>query len=780
MNDLSHRKTTRKNSGWVLTGLLVLFLLCAGAAGWLYWRSGENQPPPFVQIRSPQSGELADLNETLPLEVYAEASRPILRLELYADGALIAAANGQTNTLTLAQPWTVSTPGRHVLVARAFFAADDFADSQVVFVDTADLSSLPVQVNVDDLPRGEGMTEIRMSDLASAAGTTPEEIARLNPSLPAAPDAVIPPGTPLSLPRRSDPPPASPPPAVPSPAPGAPGRDPAAPPASRFEGEVHTCNQVSLRWSDSADETAYLLYRIAPGEDVQTLLATLPANQLTYTDSTPTRAGTYRYLLAPRRPAGSSLTDMVSITLGAECDPAPAAGMDSLRLAMLTIQLQKSFDGVYCYVSVNGSRYERIPSGDALLHPSADWSMYQLPLQIPNRGQYTLQVPAAGTVDVTAECWGRRGPRSDSLGKYSASHPAEDWDGRELSGWSDTTDPNAPKSYTFNLSYRIYRPLSGFDITRIYEGALEPQYLNVPPVLDPLSTQVSNIPAPRNVAVEWAFGCDPRLFLYDSGGYRCALSTPRLTWSWLPSATVTHNMLTGFDVKLDFAQKSNPSLRLAGSQFRVDGQNFFLPLHPLPLAYRCGSTVYVTVTARTARGNSAPSAPLIIHMPECRQDKFRIRITSIELGPSGQSGQLRDDGDICILCDDRRLEVFGAVYANGYGVRRESLGHGADVILFGACPASTTCLTAGTYQFSEFSNRVPWLFEMDVPHNGAAILTVYLSDYDTQNSPDLLCAGSAEVQLGPLVDKNFRQTLTVASDFGEAACRISAEVTIAP
>jgi hypothetical protein len=281
--------------------------------------------------------------------------------------------------------------------------------------------------------------------------------------------------------------------------------------------------------------------------------------------------------------------------------------------------------------------------------------------------------------------------------------------------------------------------------------------------------------------LEWGFGCDPLLYLYGEGGYRCALYTPRIAWSWFPSAAVPREMLTGFDVQLEFSQPGDPSRRLPGPQFSLaDRQARSLPLLPLPLAYRCGTTVYATVTARTAQGSSAPSAPLMIRQPECKEQKLRVRITSIEIGPSRQSGQLRDDGDICILCDDRRLEVFGSVYLNGYGERRESLGHGADVILFGACPATTTCLTAGTYSFGQPSSRAPWLFEMDVPHNGSAILTVSLRDYDTENSPDLLCQGSAEVQLGPLVDRAFRQILTVAGDFGEAACRVNAEVTLAP
>ncbi|MEJ5225341.1 MAG: hypothetical protein WHV44_12865, partial [Anaerolineales bacterium] len=334
----------------LLSVLLVLLLLCGGAAAWLYLSSQSQGTRAFVQIRAPQSGELTEVNATLPLMVYAEASRPVLRLEVYADGALVAAANGQDNSLTLVQPWTPLTPGRHVLVARAFFAADDFADSQVVFVDTADLSAVPMETNVDAIQRGEGVTEIRVGDLAAAAGTTPEEIARLNPGLPAAPDAVIPPGTPLSLPRHSNPPPASLPPAVQPPAPGAPGSDPAAPPASRFDGETHSCSQISMRWTDAPDETSYRLYQTAPGEDRMSLLATLPANTLTY--STPiTRVGTYRYFLAPVRPGGETVTSMLNVEIGPECSPAGTGETTALNLLLLSLTTEQGYDGVYCYVS---------------------------------------------------------------------------------------------------------------------------------------------------------------------------------------------------------------------------------------------------------------------------------------------------------------------------------------------------------------------------------------------------------------------------------------------
>ena len=140
--------------GCLMTGALVLIGLCAVAVGFSWWRLSTREPRILVEISNPQETVIANINEPLPLVVSAEADEPIARLEVYADGALIAASNGDgQNVLLLSQTWTPLTDGRHVLVARAFLTPEQFADSQIKYVDSLDLSLLPIQVNIDDIPR---------------------------------------------------------------------------------------------------------------------------------------------------------------------------------------------------------------------------------------------------------------------------------------------------------------------------------------------------------------------------------------------------------------------------------------------------------------------------------------------------------------------------------------------------------------------------------------------------------------------------------------------------
>lgn len=803
----------KKRTGCFLTGgLLLLLLLCGGAAAWLYLSSQAQGTRAFVQIRAPQSGELTEVNATLPLMVYAEASRPVLRLEVYADGALVAAANGENNALTLVQPWTPTTSGRHVLVARAFFAADDFADSQVVFVDTADLSAVPMETNVDAIQRGEGVTEIRVGDLAAAAGTTPAEIARLNPGLPAAPEAVIPPGTPLNLPRRPNPPPSAPSaspsggssappsvPAVPPPAPGAPGSDPAAPPASRFDGETHSCSQISMRWSDAPDETSYRLYQTAPGEDRMSLLATLPANTLTY--STPvTRVGTYRYFLAPVRPGGETVTSMLNVEIGPECSPAGTGGTTALNLLLLSLTTEQGYDGVYCYVSFNGSRYERLPAEPGLLRPTSGNLYYELPLQLPSRGLYPITVPSDGLVRLEGECWGRRGAQSLSLGRFSGSHARPEWDSRDLTSEVLAFEPQQLASANgiplgaggaSFVRYRIQPAGSRFDLSNIAPGALQSVYLNIPAILDPLEGTDTQIPAPTNLRIRNVAGCD--IFpTTDPNIEQSACNgplAPMLQWDWLGNAFYTERDVTGWRVNIsviDYQSRNStpqqlPALLVVRPLGAVTiGRSVFLPALPSNLS--CGVMMRLTVTTLTERGNSLPSQEIVIRRPPCPDlGMVRITINAITVGPSARTGEVLDDGDICILCADRRMEVFGDIfigmrdYAPAFANEPR---HGAGTTLFGSCPNSTACLNQGRYQWMSGPHIAPWLSEMEVQaaalgSRGEVTLTAVLRDYDTENSADNFCVATHTLQPRSNLEwTRINETVILRSDLGEASCEV--------
>lgn len=786
--------------GCLLGSVLLLLLLCAGVAGWFFLQSGSQGTRAFVQIKTPASGGLTGVNESLPLVVYAEASRPVLRLEVYADGALVAAANGDRHALTLAQTWTPATPGRHVLLARAFFAADDFADSQAVFIDTADLGNVPVQINVDALPRGEGVSEVLVKDLAEAAGTTPEEIARLNPGLPAAPEAVIPPGTPLSLPRRPAPAPEAAP-DIPPPAPGAPGSPAPSPASPRFDGETHSCSQISIRWTDAPDETGYRLYRIAPGGDLMELLATQPANTTTYADPFIPRPGTYRYFLAPIRPGGESITSMLAVDIPVDCAPTGTGATTSLRLLLVNLTTQEAYNGVYCYVSINGSRYERIPADPGLLRPTSGDLSYDLPLQLPSRGIYSLSVPSDGLMRLDGECWGRRGTESLRIGRFSGSHASPEWDGRDLTSEVLALEPRELASLDGQpalaggasfLRYRINPAGARFDLSQIAPGALQSVYLNIPAILDPLEGTDTTIPAPTNLRIVNVASGD----VFPSANPNVDSSVcngplmPMLNWDWRGNAFYAEPDVIAWRINVSIvmdqlrpnaASVPGPSalvVRPLGAASA--GRSAGLPA--LPSNYACGGNIRVTVTTITASGASLPSEALFFLQPPCvNLGMVRITVNSITVGPSTRTGELRDDGDICILCADRRMEVFGNIFI---GVRdsaptfRFNPSHDAGTILSGSCPRATACLTQGRYQWRSGPSIAPWLSEMEIQAStlgsqGEITLTAVLQDYDTENGPDNYCVATHTLQPRSNAQwTRINETVILRGGSNEASCEV--------
>lgn len=789
----------KNRMGCSLGSVLLLLLLCAGVAGWFFLQSGSQGTRAFVQIKTPASGGLTGVNESLPLVVYAEASRPVLRLEVYADGALVAAANGDRHALNIAQTWAPSTPGRHVLLARAFFAADDFADSQVVFVDTADLGNVPVQINVDALPRAEGVSEVLVKDLAEAAGTTPEEIARLNPGLPAAPEAVIPPGTPLSLPRRLAPAPDAAP-DIPPPAPGAPGSPAPSPTSPRFDGETHSCSQISLRWTSTEFETGYRIYRIAPGEDLMSLLATLPVTDSTYTDMV-TRVGTYRYFLAPIWPGGEGITSMINIEIGPECSPAGTGATTSLRLLLLNLTTQEAYNGVYCYVSINGSRYERIPTDPGLLRPTSGDLSYDLPLQLPSRGVYSLSVPSDGLVRLDGECWGRRGAESVRIGRFSGSHASPEWDGRDLTSEVLALEPRELASLDGQpasaggasfLRYRIQPAGSRFDLSNIAPGALQSVYLNIPAILDPLEGGDTVIPPPTNLRIVNVAGCDvfpttdPNV---DSSVCNGPLM-PMLRWNWQGNTFYNEPDVIAWRINLAIVEDDlRPGLVAVPTSAVLvvrplgatsAGRSAGLPT--LPSNYACGTNVRITVTTLTARGASLPSEAIFFRQPPCPDlGLVRITVNAITVGPSTRTGELRDDGDICILCADRRMEVFGDIFIGVYDYAptfRDDPSHGAGTTLFGNCPRATACLTQGRYQWLSGPHVAPWLSEMEVQAStlgsqGEITFVAVLSDYDTENSPEHYCVASASLPPRSNAEwTRINETVVLRGGSNEASCEV--------
>lgn len=768
--------------GCLMTGALILIGLCAVAVGFSWWRLSTREPRILVEISNPQETVIANINEPLPLVVSAEADEPIARLEVYADGALIAASNGDgQNVLFLSQTWTPLTAGRHVLVARAFLTPEQFADSQIKYVDSLDLSLLPIQVNIDDIPRAEGMTEVAVNDLAAASGTTPEEIARLNPSL--APGGTVPAGMVVSIPRSVPTPGGGGGVPIPAPNPGGPGIAPPTDTDPNFEGETHSCSQIAMRWSDSPDETAYNIYRVAPGEMTMSLLATLPADTTIYNDTPITRVGTYRYFLVPVRTGSEGITSMLAVEITPDCSPAGSA-TTNLRLSLISLTAQERYEGVYCYVSVNGSRYERLPSGDGLLHATSGDLYYDLPMQLANRGQYTLSPTTAGLVILEGECWGRRGAESFRVGRFSGSHASPEWDGRDLTS-ELAFDPFSvaslndvpPTAGGANfLRYRIGPATSISDISGLYNGIVQLPTI----MLEPLRRDIPTINPPVNVRI-----ANRSLGLCDTlpdgdpniGTALCEEQIIRsLTWEWSPNTSGPQ--ATGFMIITSIEDSLSATPAGEGFVNNVNsGDARSAPVPDYSLRWRCGATVRFSVRAITDFGMSAPSQPFEVRLPACQpSSNLLITVDSLTISPSAASGQVLDRGDICILCDDRRFEMFGMI---ALADNNNSIGtafppnHGAGTIAFGLCPHNTVCHNEGT-----FTTNSGWWIEMDYPiTNRPLSFSVSINDYDTEDSIDLFCTAFAVLPARSAQEwSRANETVVLQSDFGEATCRFQISV----
>jgi hypothetical protein len=401
------------------------------------------------------------------------------------------------------------------------------------------------------------------------------------------------------------------------------------------------------------------LQRVAPGGGEPVELARLPADQTTYTDEDIRTAGTYVYLLTTLRASGSSVPSFHIVEISRECFPGDGETA-LLKLQMLKLVLHEDYEGVYCYASINGSRYERLPAEPNLLHPPMGSREYDLPLQLPHRGEFELRVPRAGRVQLDGECWGRRGAESLRIGRFAASHPAGEWDGRELitnlvapepRELASTSGLPADAEAGSTLRYRIFEAEESFPLF----GGI---FLLPPPVLTS-----PTIPAPNNLRAEpseCATGEIPPLL---------CLFLVHLAWDWSGNDFYGEEDIASWRIDVNFvtiapdgstSESPGPSRTVrAFSEGRLQRGGPF-PTIPGDL---CGVLLRYRVTAIARDGTtSLPSDPLEIPTRECATTAtVRITLVSFRVLPSDRSGEVNDDQEICIGCADRSLELLRTI-----------------------------------------------------------------------------------------------------------------------
>ena len=667
---------SNRRKTWLLATAFVFFVLCLLIIAWLFLFQSQRESL-VISINSPQNGDTFGLNDLIPVSTSGYLTEGVQRIELYVDGALTGEQDTTlpqgSNPLMLNVDWLPQTPGRHLLMARAYAMDGTFADSATVMVD---ILPAPETLLFELAPMrdpGSG-TCPSLAQISASSGISIERLLELNPTLVGrgtdAPLAceinltapTIPPGGGTSgggpgstgsspTPGGGSGPtgPGGPPPA---PRPGSP-----AVPAGL--GGTLTCTEATLNWSASPDASnGYAVYYLAPG--MRTFQRIPPSGSATTARVPITAPGSYRFQVAAVRGGQEGLSAIVTLNTPDLCTPPAIVGAPTdITLSLITLTTPEAYDGVYCYARVMDMPDQRLPRADfSSMRPGTDGMTYSIQRQLPNRGQFRLAVPSDGAVNLRMECWGYRGAESISLGSFTSSHGSSEWDGRDLT--QITMNPTAREMASlegeggisplaigpnsFQVIYRI-----GASTTSSLPSLMDPSLvpLLTPGMLQPIEATL-NIPAPTNVRIR-----------NIPGSLGLNVWSGELQWDWSGAPLLNESTITGYQVRI-YAQDEATG-RLGGSPVPIwqsdvtPGSRKWISLPRLPAVFGCGFRLVYEVTAM-AGPFSSPPAILSSRSEPCRASAI-LRVTLVSLRLTG----ILDRGDFCfIFCgDDLRLELFG-------------------------------------------------------------------------------------------------------------------------
>lgn len=687
------RSSTGRTCGCIAIAVVLLLLIGGGIAGYFLLQPSSPAAGPVVQILVPGDGVVVPLNQPLMTNAIAQGTTNLMRIELYADGALVAVEETTlpqgSNPLVFSKEWTPTTVSRHALIARAYTRDGLFADSNVVYINVAE-SILPnTQVQVDAIPRAPNSPLPSLNQVAQADHIPPDRLREVNPGLQNVNgDAPLPSGTTITVP----PPPASSSrssssssslsstssssasgasssPASSSSASSVPGssssssssssstpsRLPEAPRAPTSLTGTGDCRSAQLAWVDSPDEERYIVYRLGPGDTRLVAVATLPANTVNYRD-TFTALGTYRYQIASARGTLEGLTPMFVFTTPAGCPPvSPSTGTTDLLLSWISLETIETFDSVYCYFSIDGSPYERAPEWPDGFNPQRGNPRFFDLVQLPSYGMVPLpRHSQTEPVRLAVRCLGKRGLTTSILGTTTYDSPSADWRGTII-------DLAVPGKFIIRFRIDPDSPEARRRILPIYVFLSDE-------IIRELLTRTPSVNAPTNVRYNpnGREACDQLPEgLFGLGRAACLLmGQPTITWDWRG----TESAISGFRVEIDSIAGPAP---VSATRRAV-----LVPEDQLERSriLRCGGPLYYSVIVVGAdHADRARADNNRLEMDSCPTGPATVEVTFSELGVTGSAshrGHIEDD-DTCILCTDDEMELFGdfQVYA-GSGARQ--------------------------------------------------------------------------------------------------------------
>lgn len=554
-----------------------------------------------------------------PVTIFGEASDPdgIESAELWVNGEKVASqantSNGQS-PFEISQSWIPDGPGNYLFLLRGVDRKGFAGESTPVMIQVVERSFQPDLTIHGQYIVQKGDT---IASIAARFGTTPDEIRILNPglgdllttgeslSVPPRPETAAGGGSPPPPASDSDEPPHVSPPPPPSTAGGTPAEHASAPwwdslplpgsfdcilnpamcaspaggdapqsPASDVHASLVDACQTSVSWTDnSSNEEGFRVYRLVMRPrfrfELLALLAPTPGSgtRSTYLDaSAPT--GQFFYAIVTINSLGEETWSVPSEQVTTTCPSSAVSGDLSIDVEALQMTAtDASIDRLYCYISLAGSAFERIPQGasDFITMESGTWNIADYASGVNKR---TLWIDGTRPLEIIAECLGRQGDTLINMGRFTRSHPPEEWDGRLLTA--------GPIDGAFSVTYRI-QP-SPPDGSSGYGGGAGDPTVPVPFNLRITDTWVGCWPAGRgsihceNVdepGVAWDYVVDPaaprrplyfKVYMLAGGTDSHILSYTTLDgWhmnapyedcgSYVVSAVVGHDPITGAEIQ---------------------------------------------------------------------------------------------------------------------------------------------------------------------------------------------------------------------------------------
>lgn len=336
-------------------------------------------PAILVNINLPLNGAKLPLNE--PVSVYAEAvgGSTVHDLELWVDGAFsptkMDSSPPDRSPLNAVWLWKPAEEGVHRLIVRALGPGGEAVNSNVV--------------RVSVLPRDQ-IAALHVATLA--ADQLPPSIAAPEVGAAGAPE-----GSGGGVPEPPPLPP-EPPPQPQDPAPGPVG-------TPGLQGTVNGCDVNLLIQDNSDDEDGFYLYRFDPTSTGFTRVATLDKHAGTgafpYLDPG-LGLGNHTYYITSF--VGVAETGSTLINLEITEPQCAAASPQAFGLQDAILTTTKAVDKIYCYLSVNGGPWSRIPPGsNTFIFPSP--AGFDLGDYLNN----LISPPPPGGVTLELECWGWSG-----------------------------------------------------------------------------------------------------------------------------------------------------------------------------------------------------------------------------------------------------------------------------------------------------------------------------------------------------------------------------------